>query len=278
MIEFANSRMTNFLKLFGIEEGNGLSPFCCSISSPAELKSLITQFFKPPKKDNRGYVVTGTQVIVDVESEDEDEDEDQIDDSNDGVTDSSIDSLSPEIIAEHVSFINGCPSDVLIEDIDEDSNSHDDGGDTVSNDAGGDTVSNDAGGNCSLQCLSEFMNLLNCTELGQISTCSLKLIQLLDLGKIDSGSIASQSKYMTRNQRWFKAEEGDTNNSDEVEVDAPQGKFVTRNSLIQLSCARGKTNTSVEYYCVQSFFTKTYNKWYMSVEGKFSTHLTMLQR
>jgi hypothetical protein len=54
-----------------------------------------------------------------------------------------------------------------------------------------------------------------------------------------------------------------------VEVDAPQGKFVTRNSLIQLSCARGKTNTSVEYYCVQSFFTKTYNKWCMSVEGKF---------
>jgi len=37
-----------------------------------------------------------------------------------------------------------------------------------------------------------------------------------------------------------------------------------------LSCVRGKkTNTSEEYYGVLSFFTKTYNKWYMDAEGKF---------
>ena len=31
-----------------------------------------------------------------------------------------------------------------------------------------------------------------------------------------------------------------------------------------------KTNTSEEYYRVLSFFTKTYNKWYMDMEGKFT--------
>ncbi len=34
------------------------------------------------------------------------------------------------------------------------------------------------------------------------------LIQLLELGKMSSGFIDSQSKYMSRNQRWFKAKEG----------------------------------------------------------------------
>jgi hypothetical protein len=44
-----------------------------------------------------------------------------------------------------------------------------------------------------------------------------------------------------------------------------------RNSLIKLSCEKGKkTSASDEYYRVLSFFTKTYNKWYMDTEVKFA--------
>jgi hypothetical protein len=53
----------------------------------------------------------------------------------------------------------------------------------------------------------------------------------------------------------------------------PEQKFVTRNSLIELQCVHGPKNnakTTVEHYQVLSFFTKTYNKWYMAVEDKFA--------
>jgi hypothetical protein len=52
----------------------------------------------------------------------------------------------------------------------------------------------------------------------------------------------------------------------------PEQKFVTRNSLIELQCIHGPKNnskTTVEYYRVLYFFTKTYNKWYMAVKDKF---------
>ena len=63
----------------------------------------------------------------------------------------------------------------------------------------------------SSQRLAEFMKLLKCKELGHVSTDAFAFIELLELGKITSGSIASQSKYMSCNQRWFKAKEGGHN-------------------------------------------------------------------
>jgi hypothetical protein len=49
--------------------------------------------------------------------------------------------------------------------------------------------------------------------------------------------------------------------------------FVTLNSLVELQCIHGPKNnskTTVEHYRVLSFFTKTYNKWYMAVEDRFA--------
>ena len=46
--------MIPFLKLFGVEEGNGISPFAVEIQSPAHLGCLIEEFFKPSRKDPRG--------------------------------------------------------------------------------------------------------------------------------------------------------------------------------------------------------------------------------
>ena len=45
--------MIPFLKLFGVEKGNGLSPLAVKIDTPADLSELITQFFKPLKTDSR---------------------------------------------------------------------------------------------------------------------------------------------------------------------------------------------------------------------------------
>ena len=54
MLEFTNSFMIPFLKLFGVEECNRLSPFAVDISSPKHLLTLVETFFKPPKRETRG--------------------------------------------------------------------------------------------------------------------------------------------------------------------------------------------------------------------------------
>jgi hypothetical protein len=66
VIEYSNAIAISFLSLFGIEEGNGLSTFVTSISKPLDLKGLISQFFKPPKQDNRGRgaVMTGSTADI----------------------------------------------------------------------------------------------------------------------------------------------------------------------------------------------------------------------
>ncbi len=60
----------------------------------------------------------------------------------------------------------------------------------------------------SSNCIEEFMELMNCKNLDTVSGLALNFMQLLELRKLSSGSIHSQSKYMSRNQRWFKAKEG----------------------------------------------------------------------
>ena len=46
--------MLPFLELFGVTDGNGLSPFAVGINSPAMLLGLLDSFFKPPVRDKRG--------------------------------------------------------------------------------------------------------------------------------------------------------------------------------------------------------------------------------
>ena len=44
-----NQFMKPFLELFGVEEGNGLSPFSVDTDSPYDPIKLIEYFFRPPK-------------------------------------------------------------------------------------------------------------------------------------------------------------------------------------------------------------------------------------
>ena len=45
--------MVPFLELFGVEEGNGLSPFATDIKTPAELSDHLKSLFKTPTRDPR---------------------------------------------------------------------------------------------------------------------------------------------------------------------------------------------------------------------------------
>ena len=43
-----NAWMVTFLKTFGVEKGNGLSPFAVSIDIPHALIELVKEYFKRP--------------------------------------------------------------------------------------------------------------------------------------------------------------------------------------------------------------------------------------
>ena len=56
VMRLVQSVMVPFLKLFGVEEGHGLSPFALDMEDPSDLIEKITKFFKPPKRDPRDKV------------------------------------------------------------------------------------------------------------------------------------------------------------------------------------------------------------------------------
>jgi hypothetical protein len=53
----------------------------------------------------------------------------------------------------------------------------------------------------SSNCLEQLMELMKCNKLDAVSSLALNLNQSLELGKMSSGSIDSQSKYMSHNHR-----------------------------------------------------------------------------
>jgi hypothetical protein len=220
VIEYSNAIATRFLNLFGIEQGNGLSPFVTSIATPSDLKDQISQFFKPPKQDNRGRgasVMIGSTANIDATNNTHDE----LDYNNDEVNNNGKDEdtynamdtatvLSPEMIALHVSFINECNSESASDHVDNNDNDSirdDDKHECAVSPNKSDCATHGNGINSS-NCIEQFMELMNCNNLDAVSGLALNFIQLLELGKLSSGSIHSQSKYMSRNQRWFKAKEG----------------------------------------------------------------------
>ena len=265
VIEYSNAITTSFLNLFGIEQGNGLSPFVANIATPLDLKDLISEFFKPPKLDKRGRgdesergstanndATNNTLDVLDNNSTDEvnndgmDEDNNAMAIGNDTAT-----ALSPEMIASHVSFINECNIE-SVSDVD-----NKDDYDDILQDQDGDKhgcavspTKSDDGSPTSSNCIDVFTELINCKNLEAVSGLALNFIQLLELGKLSSGSIHSRSKYMSRNQRWFKAKESGTGgvgvHTATVEGKdngvEPEQKFVTRNSLVMLQCVHGPQN------------------------------------
>ena len=209
VIEYSNAITTSFLNLFGIEQGNGLSPFVANLATPLDLKDLMSEFFKPPKLDKRGRgdesergstanndATNNTLDVLNNNSTDEvnndgmDEDNNAMAIGNDTAT-----ALSPEMIASHVSFINECniesASDVKNKDDNDDILQDQDG------DKHGCAVSpnkSDDGSPTSSNCIDVFTELINCKNLEAVSGLALNFIQLLELGKLSSGSIHSQRK------------------------------------------------------------------------------------
>jgi len=110
-----------------------------------------------------------------------------------------------------------------------------------------------------------FKALMRCPNLSDIPIYALKVVALVELGKMEKGAVSSAGHYNSRNARWFnekKAMAATTNESggDMESGDAIEQVFIKQDSLVQVNCKRGKSE-AVANYRVIALFSKYYNKW-----------------
>ena len=254
VIRMVNENMKPFLKLFGSEEGNGVSPFLVDINEPSDLLALVKDFFRSPRRDPRdmGQFQAG---------EDDGFDDDNGDDEEEDAAEES------DFIPSFVEDIASVAVDGIEEggdaDTDAMSASASGAGDEV--DANAVEVESDMSfddGKASAALL-ELKALLGSQHIPSIGTRVLKIMELLQLGKIEQGSLLPDAKYTSLNARWFgskKKKAKEAGSKDDTSGD--DGLYIERNRVIKMKCKRGKAE-STESYRVLAIFSKHYNKWYV---------------
>jgi hypothetical protein len=277
VIALVNSWMIPLLKLFGAEEGNGISPFAVAIKSPSELLALVNRFFRPPKRDKRG-----TSSLVE---ENEDEDEVNMDLEGDGdeedvgggekddedtvelVDDINANARKAGVVSHHVREIQQATAD---DDNADDLTTGEDGEATIPQSTEEVEVEPLFDGGDSHNAFDHFKVLLRCTELDDIGAYALKMVQLIQFGKVEKGAASTASKFNSRNGRWFSQKKRSVvvGANAEGSRDVDDDICIQPNSLVQVKCNRGKS-VSVEYYRVLSLFDKYYNKWWVPIDCKF---------
>jgi hypothetical protein len=266
IIEAVNSWMIPFLELFGVENGNGISPFANSFHSAIDLSNAVNLFFRVPKADMRGrFSRNASEVGDNIESDDV---ENRGNDDDSKINSSKYNEISlPEldVIAHHVNEISQADVETTSSDDDlievvsinddrdsesvEEVNFFDDGNSTAAYD--------------------QFKLLLRCNSIDVISMEALKTIELLFIGKLEKGAVTKSSKVKSINERWFNQKtKQDTFQIGNKCNREQESLFIQRDSLIHLRSERGGSE-SIEFYRVLSFFSKYMNKWFVPKEDKY---------
>ena len=104
--------------------------------------------------------------------------------------------------------------------------------------------------------------MLQCEKIEEIGVHALKIMELLQLGKMEKGSITSDGRYRSLNARWFGCKVKRSSDPNSSEGVAAEKTMIKRDTLVKFRATRGK-NESVEYYRVLAIFSKHYNKWFI---------------
>jgi hypothetical protein len=88
----------------------------------------------------------------------------------------------------------------------------------------------------------------------------VKTLELLQLGRIEKGSLTMDLKYKSLSACWLGSKTNKGSKDDNADAADDNTKYIQRDSLITLSVTRGKT-TTLEHYHVLAIFSKHYNKW-----------------
>jgi len=210
------------------------------------------------------YIVESNDGSEDSGGDDDDDDDDDCDDCDDEGSEGGGGGLpSVDVISNHMNDIQAANDD----DAEESEAGPDSSDNTMVADAV--QVENFFDSGASSDAYDCFKDMLRCANIDDVSFVALKVLQLLQLGKLEKGAVTTSSKYKSLKERWFsqKAKESLPDDAGEVE-NGGADLFIQRDSLIQLNCKRSRSS-SVENYRVLAFFTKFHNKWYLATEDKF---------
>lgn len=261
IITIVNMSMKPFLEFFGVVEGNGISPFLRAYETPEDLAHAIEQFFRPPRRDPRDYPHaqgnTNDNPNYDVSQDDDDYEVEVI--GNETRTSSHNNSCTDNV---SVSYVKKLVSEIVaLPDKDDDEEEMPEEIDVM-------PAAREVNEPSSDEVLTVFRTLLKCTSIQEINEHVLSLIQLLQMGKIEQGSLSSAAKYKSLQARWFSAK-NDITKMDKSEVDEKgmNGMFIERDRLVTINVKRGKQQHAA-LYRVLSIFSKHYNKWFFHLDDE----------
>ena len=80
-------------------------------------------------------------------------------------------------------------------------------------------------------------------------------MKLLQLGKIDKGSVLSYGKYKSLSSRWFRSKPKKEGEYNEKKVQASNNLYIEHDSLMSMKCNRGQYE-SIRHYRVLDIFEK----------------------
>ena len=107
----------------------------------------------------------------------------------------------------------------------------------------------------------DFQILLTSEGLHDVSSSTMDLVQLLQLGKLEQGAINNLLEFKSRNESCFNQSKTKTTTDKGGAIICKESLYIERDIIIQICCKQGKSE-STENYRVLNFFSKTYNKWY----------------
>lgn len=252
-----SSALRPFLKLLGVVEGNGLTPFASHIETTNQLLKMVKDYFKPPKRDLRGFTsINEVTNMEDVETFSDDDDGDEVN-ANVNVREVPHDVLVSfmQDIAETEAIIstsnNGGRTGVEEERAETNSSSN-----ILSVQESFHSDIN------SSKSFLEFKLMLQCEKIDEIGVRALRIMELLHLGKMEKGSISSDGRYKSLNARWFGCKVKRSSAPNSSEGVAAEKTMIKRDTLVKFRATRGR-DESVEYYRVLAIFSKHYNKWFI---------------
>ena len=87
---------------------------------------------------------------------------------------------------------------------------------------------------------------MRCDNIYNIPLCVLKVVELVDLVKMENGAVSSAGHYNSRNARCFNKKKAMAAITNESGGDIESGNtieqvFIKQDSLVQVSCKRGKS-------------------------------------
>jgi hypothetical protein len=104
--------------------------------------------------------------------------------------------------------------------------------------------------------------MLQCEKIADIGSHALKIMELLQLGKIEKGAMSMEGKYKSLNARWFGCKHSKKSTLGDGEEAAAGRCLISRDTLVKFRVKRGKKE-SVQFFRVLGIFSKHYNKWFI---------------